>query len=251
MNPLSAEEAWLRQNLLPGLTRSVETNWSRQVRDVRLFEVGTVYRQGGGDGRPEETMRVAAVITGARSPAHWTDGGRAPDVDLWDLKSLFEAAVALAIPGATVQVEASRWIATLDGRRVGRAERQGITPPAWAAPLFGFELELSAAPRPAVRFVPSPVTPAAWRDVNLLVPAAVGAAGVIAAMRKSAGKLLEAVDVVSEFRAPEFGEDRRAVQFRLVIRAEDRTVRDEEVDALIARVLKTVEKELDARLRTS
>jgi phenylalanyl-tRNA synthetase beta chain len=70
-------------------------------------------------------------------------------------------------------------------------------------------------------------------------------------MRASAGKLLESVDVVSEFRAAELGADRRAVQFRLVARAGDRTVRDEEVDALISRVLKSVEKELDARLRTS
>ena len=251
LNPLSAEEAWLRQDLLPGLARSVETNWSRQVRDVRLFEIGTVFRQGGGDGRPQESMRVAAVLTGARSPAHWSDGGRTPDLDLWDLKSLFEAAVGLAIPGATVQVGTNAWIAMLEGREVGRAERLAVAPPAWAAPLYGFELELSAEARPAPRFVPPPVTPAAWRDVNLLLSAGVGAADVIRVMRASAGKLLESVDVVSEFRAAELGADRRAVQFRLVARAGDRTVRDEEVDALISRVLKSVEKELDARLRTS
>ncbi|MGH7530222.1 MAG: phenylalanine--tRNA ligase subunit beta, partial [Gemmatimonadales bacterium] len=42
-NPLSAEEAHLRSRILPGLVRRVEHNWSVGERDVRLFEVGTVF----------------------------------------------------------------------------------------------------------------------------------------------------------------------------------------------------------------
>jgi phenylalanyl-tRNA synthetase beta chain len=252
LNPLSSEEAWLRQTLLPGLTRAVQTNWSRQVRDVRLFEIGTVFRLGGEDGRPRETLRVAAVLTGARAPAHWTDGGEAAELDLWDLKSLFEAAVTLANPGATVQVHSNGWIAvTPDGRQVGRAERLAVTPPAWAAPVFGLELDLRAELRPVPRCSTLPTTPAAWRDLTLLLTAGTAAAAAIRVLRQAGGKLLESVVVVSEFRAPELGQDRRAVQFRLTFRAAERTVRDEEVDALIGRLLKTLEKELDARLRTS
>src|SRR5438094_5436385 len=43
LNPLSAEEAHLRSRLLPGLVRRVEYNWAVGNRDVRLFEVGTVF----------------------------------------------------------------------------------------------------------------------------------------------------------------------------------------------------------------
>src|SRR5207249_7367383 len=45
-NPLSAEEAHLRSRLLPGLVRRVEYNWAQGQRDIRLFEVGTVFRAG-------------------------------------------------------------------------------------------------------------------------------------------------------------------------------------------------------------
>ena len=45
-NPISAEEAYLRRRLLPGLVGRVEHNWAARNRDVRLFEVGTVFRQG-------------------------------------------------------------------------------------------------------------------------------------------------------------------------------------------------------------
>src|SRR5204862_4911301 len=43
-NPLSAEEAFLRSRLLPGLVRRVEHNWAQGHRDIRLFEVRTVFR---------------------------------------------------------------------------------------------------------------------------------------------------------------------------------------------------------------
>src|SRR5213593_2138855 len=46
LNPMSAEEAYLRRRLLPGLVRRIEYNWANRNRDIRLFEVGTVFRKG-------------------------------------------------------------------------------------------------------------------------------------------------------------------------------------------------------------
>src|SRR5437870_129585 len=100
LNPLSAEEAHLRRRLLPGLVRRVEHNWANRNRDVRLFEVGTVFRQG--TGAPDEWTSVAAVLTGARRPPHWSEGAKLPDMDIWDLKYHFELAVAAAAPGCNV-----------------------------------------------------------------------------------------------------------------------------------------------------
>jgi phenylalanyl-tRNA synthetase beta chain len=88
LNPLSADESHLRTALLPGLVRSVEYNWSVKQRDVRLFEIGHVFRSCGKAAVPRETERVAAVITGARRPPHWTESGKAPDLDLWDLRHM-------------------------------------------------------------------------------------------------------------------------------------------------------------------
>ena len=98
---------------------------------------------------------------------------------------------------------------------------------------------------------PLPTTPSSWRDVNLLLKGGTSAADTVRVMRKAGGELLESVEVVSEFRSSALGEDRRAVQFRLTFRAPDRSVRDEEVDSLVARILKALEKELDASLRTT
>ncbi|MGH7657031.1 MAG: phenylalanine--tRNA ligase subunit beta, partial [Gemmatimonadales bacterium] len=125
LNPLSAEDGYLRAELMPALGRQVELNWANHTRNVRLFETGIVFgapeRPGGA---PRETLRVAGVITGSRLPAHWSDAGETADMDRWDLKGLLEDSVALAVPGATVQVEEDSWVARHpDGREAGRAAR--------------------------------------------------------------------------------------------------------------------------------
>jgi len=252
LNPLAADDAFLRESLLSSLRRAVQLNWSRQVRDIRLFEVGTVFLQGGSGLRPVETTRVAGVRSGAREPAHWSGGGSGEECDAWDLKALFEAAVALANPSARLQVEKDGWSAvTADGRTVGSARRLTDEPPAWAAPVFGFELELSDEVRAPARFTVLPATPAAWRDINIVMPDGATVADATCEMHTAVGKLLESVAVISEFRTDQLGAGRRAVQFRLIFRAADRTVRDEEVDAAVGRTLKALEAKLGARLRTS
>src|SRR6266513_3446917 len=111
LNPLSAEEAHLRSRLLPGLIRRVEYNWSQGQRDVRLFEVGTVFRKAQGPSpQPHEELHLAIVLTGARHPPHWTDSTNAaklPDMDIWDLKQHFELAVGLSARSDDVQPAAN------------------------------------------------------------------------------------------------------------------------------------------------
>lgn len=251
VNPLSTEHGWLRTRLLPGLARAAELNWGQHVRDIRLFELGTVFRQGTPGRPPEEEVAVAGVISGARDPAHWTTSGRAPDADEWDLKGVFEAALVLAHPSAGVQVEGDGWVAVgPDGRRVGWAGRVAADAPVWAAPLLGFEVTVAMAARAAERFQPLPTVPAAERDVALLLPAGVTAAAVRQRL-SAAGPLLESIEVVDEYRGAGVPAGRRSVAFRLAFRAADRTLKDAEVDAALRRALDALERELDVTLRTA
>jgi phenylalanyl-tRNA synthetase beta chain len=249
LNPLSSDHGYLRSRLLPGLVRLVEANWANQVADVRLFEIGTTFLAGAPGQRPVEQQRVAAVLTGRREPAHWSGSGEAR-FDLWDLKGRFEAAVALAIPAAAVQVEDDAWVARdASGGIVGRAGSLTADAPPWAAPLYGFELAVDPSPRPAVRFEPLPATPASERVLALLLPQGVTAAQVEAVLRRAGGGLLERIGVESDYRGPELPPGTRSVAFRLTFRAPDRTLRDSEVDQVEARVLAAVATELGIHRR--
>src|SRR6266536_1618514 len=166
-NPLSEDEAHLRSRLLPGLIRRVEFNWSQGLRDIRLFEVGTVFKPGNVKREtgnvPQEELRLAIVLTGARHPPHWSDGSDAaklPDMDIWDLKHHFELAVGVAAPFCDVQPAAngSGWVAlrTQEGEPVGTATRLDADAPRWAGPLFGLEVSIAVASPPLVRYEPLP-----------------------------------------------------------------------------------------------
>jgi phenylalanyl-tRNA synthetase beta chain len=249
LNPLAADDAWLRRRLLPGLVRLVEANWANRVPDVRLFEIGTVFTAGQPGGRPLESRHVAAVLTGRREPAHWT-APAAPVFDLWDCKGMLEAAVALAIPEADVQVEGQAWLVRdRAGRVVGQAGPLPADAPPWAAPLFGFELLLDPAPRRPAPFAPLPTTPASERVLALLLPEGVAAARVDAVLRQAGGALLERVDVESDYRGAELPGGTRSVAYRLTFRAPDRTLRDHEVDEAENRILAVLARELGIERR--
>ncbi|MGQ0702451.1 MAG: phenylalanine--tRNA ligase subunit beta [Gemmatimonadales bacterium] len=263
LNPISADHGFLRSSLLPGLIRQVEANWANHVRDVRLFEVGTVFSPGPPGQRPSEMTNLAAVITGGRWPMHWSDppagGGAGPgihpsDCDVWDLKGLFERSVALANPRAAVQVESEGWIARgADGSVVGWAGPIRSEAPRWAAPLLGFEVVVDPEARVALRYARLPVFPAVSRDLALIVPPGVTAAAILAETRTAAGSLLESVYVVDEYRGeglPPGPPGRRSVAIRLIFRSAERTLRDDEVDQVMQRVLNRLRQTLDLTART-
>jgi phenylalanyl-tRNA synthetase beta chain len=250
VNPLSSTDGYLRRRLLPGLVRLVERdNWAHQVADVRLFEIGTVFATAADGERPVEERHVAAVLTGRREPPHWSGTGT-DLLDMWDLKGQFEAAVDLAIPGGTVQVEGPEWIAlNREGRTVGRAGLMAADAPPWAAPLFGYELALDPSPRQPLRFAALPSTPSTERVLALLLAEGTTVRKVEEVLRRVGGELLESIAIESDYRGPELASGRRSVAFRLTFRSADRTLRDPEVDAIEGRMLATLTTELGIHRR--
>jgi phenylalanyl-tRNA synthetase beta chain len=98
-------------------------------------------------------------------------------------------------------------------------------------------------------FRPLPGTPPLERDLALILPAGVSVERVEAVMREHGGSLLESVRVFDEYRSKELSG--RSVAWRLVFRAPDRTLRDEEVEAIVKRTLKVLKEELGVGLRES
>ncbi|HKC46212.1 MAG TPA: phenylalanine--tRNA ligase subunit beta, partial [Gemmatimonadales bacterium] len=250
-NPLSTEEAYLRSRLIPELVARIEYNWSVRERDVRLFEVGTVFHGGGGS--PEERLSVAGVVTGGRRPPHWTEAAKVPDMDIWDLKQHFELAVSVAAPGARVVPGdgGDVWRAIdPESRVVGRAGRLEADAPKWAAAVLGFEVEIDVQGQRGLAFTPLPEQPATVQDLSLVLPGGVTADQVEAVLRREGRPLLERLEVLDEYRGPNVPAGTRGVTWRCLFRDPARTLVDREVDAVIRRALTALEGELGVRRRT-
>jgi phenylalanyl-tRNA synthetase beta chain len=83
LNPLSAEDAFLRRSLTPGLSRSLHANWSRHVRDGSpVRKSGPSFVLGAQESGPTRSGGLPGSSRGEVSRA-LDCGGAAPDYDRW------------------------------------------------------------------------------------------------------------------------------------------------------------------------
>jgi phenylalanyl-tRNA synthetase beta chain len=103
-----------------------------------------------------------------------------------------------------------------------------------------------------VRYQPLPTQPAVVRDLSLVLPAGVTAAAIEDVLRRAGGSLLERLEVLDEYRGPGLQEGTRGVTWRCRFRDPEgtRTLTDREVDALLSRMLKPLEAQLNVRRRS-
>jgi phenylalanyl-tRNA synthetase beta chain len=259
-NPLVENEAYLRGSLLETLARRAEHNLAQMRRSVRLFEIGTVFRPASGP-RPDERTAVGAVLMGSASPPHFTLS-ESRNFDAWDIKWAAELVAEKAFGQGRVKfgVKASPagagtlWRLEKDGAAIGKIVRLELDAPAWAAPAYAFEIDITdaaAAGAGRTQYRQLPVTPAAELDIALVVPDDVPAERVESAIRKHGGDILESVSLFDEFRGVGIEPGARSLAWRLTFRHPGRTLREQEVEARRDALVKALESELGVRQRAS
>ena len=278
-NPLSENEAYLRQDVLDTLARRAEYNLSRMTGDIRIFEIGSVFRPTSGD-LPHEELRVAALVMGRRTPPHFTDPKSAEFAGWsvyseWDAKALAEVIAKVSYPASPIEIRASDreevlWDIVVESDVRGLVRRVALDAPVWASRAFGVELSLGAfdsapvapagenAHRPferpvatAVRYVATPTTPASEFDLALLVPETVRGEQVESVMRRVSGKLLESVTLFDRYVGQGVEPGHRSLAWRLTFRHGERTLRDREIEARRSDILRALADELNVRQRSN
>jgi phenylalanyl-tRNA synthetase beta chain len=265
-NPISMEESRLRTSLIPGLLRNVEYNFARGARDVRLFEIGTVFHSAGAGEAPREDLHIAFVVTGRREPEHWSGAGEA--IDFSSVKGIVETVLAesgwdgpeVKVPGAgdsagEIFVPASA-VALLVGEgtpagAAGQVRPDRLDAPAWAGEVWAMELTLPSEPvaRVTPTYRPLSPFPGVDRDLALLVPYDVPTSDVSDEVNKVGGELLERVTVFDLYRGDGVAEGHRSLGFRLRLQAWDRTLKDKEVDRVVEKIVKRLREGLGVEQR--
>jgi phenylalanyl-tRNA synthetase beta chain len=271
-NPLSESEPHLRTSILETLGRRVEYNLSRLQRDVRLFEIGAVFKQRDGD-LPYEAISVGAIAMGLRQPMHFT----APDpplIDEWDAKGLALEIVEAAFPAQTCELTVGSdvlWNVHVAGEPVGVVRRAALDRPVWAPQAFAVEVslgrmtnELLAPPGEHVRgrvpnevrgaarrSRPIPTTPPAEFDLALVVPDDLPAAKVEAVITRIGGELLERLELFDLYAGSGLPPGHRSLAWRLTFRDPSRTLRDKEIEGRRQRIIRALDHELGVKPRAS
>jgi phenylalanyl-tRNA synthetase beta chain len=252
--PMTSEQAVLRTTLLPSLLEAAQRNREVGNEDVALFEIARVYLPAGQAELPEELWRVGGVVEG-----DYLEAKGVVDALLGALKveaGLGRGSHTLLHPGKTAEIGAVTGVAgaTQPGGG-GWAAFVGVVGevhPAVGAGWAAFELDLTALEeaRPKRVLYEDVLTyPAVRQDLAFVVSEDVPAAELAAAMREAAGEELRDVGVFDEYRSPELGEGKRSLAFRVAFQSAERTLSDEDAQALRARIVKALAERFGAELR--
>jgi len=274
-NPLVDAERFLRSSMAPGLVRAVLYNAERRQGELRLFEVGSVFRLPevpDPEAPPAEIgERLCAVFADGRDDAWtavaaWHTVAEALGLAGWSMEEGHH-------PGAGARVTHGYRSATLlaapadgDGRRVTLGEVGELDPT--FVETFGLlgpdgrprrvgwldlDLEVLLDPARTARrpLESAPVSrfPSSDIDLAFVVPDEVPAGQVEDTLRRAGGELLESVQLFDVYRGESLGGAVRSLAYRLRFCALDRTLTDEEVGGLRGACIAAVEQAHRATLR--
>jgi phenylalanyl-tRNA synthetase beta chain len=250
INPLSEDQRWLRESLLPGAIGYLAT----LDAPARTFEIGHVFAH-------EREAIVERPMLAFGFAAQPLDEPVWRDSRLLELKGDAEA-LLLALTGRTPVTErdarpnfhpGKSAVMMIDGHEVGCFGR--IDPRLQRAydarlPLYFCARDLALLPDRLVPvYRPPSKYPSTYRDLALVVALAVPAAEIERVTAGSIGSICTGVRVFDEYRGPQVGEDRKSLAVRVTLQRFDTTITDEEADVAVARALDALRGDLGAVIR--
>jgi phenylalanyl-tRNA synthetase beta chain len=267
-NPIAADLSDMRPSLVPGLIAAAQRNADRGYADVALFEVGHIFR---GDGPQDQFMAASGVRRGlARATVpgrHWATAGRegagggggGNGVDAFDVKG--DALAVLAAAGAPMQglqvtPGGPSWLhpgrsGTIQiGPNVlghfGEMHPAALDALGAKGPMVAFETLLDRIPEPKAKptrakgaLELSPFQPVE-RDFAFIVDRAVRAGDIVRAAQGVDRKLITAITVFDVYEGPGIDPDKKSVAIAVTLTPRDKTMTDQEIDAVAAKIVAEV-----------
>jgi len=265
MNPLSLEQAVLRNTLLVGALQAVarNLNW-KTAEGFLLFEIGSVYGTApeGAHGIPQETKSLG-LIAGGSSAQAW--GAPKRELGLFHLKGvarLLSERLGFELEEAGGPAEGPFTepviTLTLSGKPVGRIG--GVDPAVAAAfeipghiPLAYAELDLEPilAHEPAPpKMEPLAKVPPVQRDLAIVVSQEVPYARIASVIREAGRPLLEELALFDLYQGKQVAEGKKSIAFRLKFSDGDRTLMEAEIQAIHQKIVDRLKKEFSATIRS-
>ncbi|MBD9468558.1 phenylalanine--tRNA ligase subunit beta [Pseudoxanthomonas sp. PXM01] len=258
-NPLSAELAIMRTQLLPGVVAALQRNAARQAGRVRLFEIGNVFHAAAQAGdAPIESLRIAAAITGDAAAEQW--GLPARKADFHDLKGDLESVAALA--GAILEYRPSQAPHGHPGRSAD-VHRDGVRI-GWIgqlhprlqrlldldADVVAFELDLAPlSTRALPRAAELSRYPSVRRDLAFVVAEEASWAALAATVRRAAGPLLRDVQLFDRYVGQGVESGQKSLAMGLILQDNSRTLTEGDVAQVVAAVVAAIDEAHGAKIR--
>lgn len=266
-NPLAYEKAFLRHSVLASLLDTAERN-SRQRATLALFEIGPIFLHSEDpSGLPDELNRLGILLAGQRNPSGWQPADNSA-MDFYDLKGLLEDLMAgLHItqanfsqgehpgyhPGKCAIIRVGSQQVGVCGEIHPLVRERYHWGDTFQYPVLAAELDMDLL----IELIPEqrhttdiPNFPAVVEDLAFVLDEATPAADVTALIWQTGGKMLTELQLFDVFRGGQLGSGKKSLAYHLTYQAADRTLTDKETAQVRNRIIKRLEIELGAKLRS-
>ena len=255
-NPLGEDTSVMRTTTLPSMLETLSLNYKNRNAAVALYEIGKEYLPTAPDKLPEEPDRLTIGMYG-------------DDADFFTLKGMVETILETAglhdctykacgtdapfdeicalHPGRSAVIYAGETpIGYLGEVHPTVQKNYEIGTRTYVAKLLIDEMQPLA--QTEITYQPLPKFPAITRDLSLVCADKVPVGDLQAAMKKAVGNILEQITLFDVYKGEQIAAGMKSVSFSIRMRSHEGTLTDEQADAAMKRVLKTL-KEHGATLR--
>lgn len=263
-NPLTEEQAVMRTSLVPAMLDTLARNLAYKSSDLSLFELRPVFIPGE-TAQPDERMHLCFALSGQRERQGWahTDA----EVDFYDLKGVAEVIFArfglqaptfvpdspeaYLHPGKSCSVYCcgrnAVKVGVLGELHPQVQEHYSIDQPVYIAEL---DVELLYAHSGQTQpFKPISKFPDSYRDSAFLVKEEITAQQMLEVIKKVKVKYLEDVVLFDMYAGKGIPAGMKSLALRMRYRSADKTLADEEISAMHAKIIKALRKNLGAEIR--
>lgn len=251
VNPLGEDTSIMRTVILPSMLDILSRNFAFKNKGVKLYEIGKIYLPVEGKKLPNEPKRMIFGTYGEHENFFTLKG----EVDaLLEQLNVHPATYVADTknpsyhPGRCADI-------MIDGKKLGVigqihplvAEGYGISGEVYVAELDFTGLQSALAPERVFHSLPK--FPTVSRDLALVCDEAMTVGMLEACIKKAGGKLLRSIQLFDIYRGPGIAPGRKSVAFSLELRADDRTLTDEDTTGVTNAVLEKLKNDLGVTLR--
>lgn len=251
VNPLGEDTSIMRTVILPSMLDILSRNFAFKNKGVKLYEIGKIYLPVEGEKLPNEPKRMIFGTYGEHENFFTLKG----EVDaLLEQLNVHPATYVADTknpsyhPGRCADI-------MIDGKKLGVigqihplvAEGYGISGEVYVAELDFTGLQSALAPERVFHSLPK--FPTVSRDLALVCDEAMTVGMLEACIKKAGGKLLRSIQLFDIYRGPGIAPGKKSVAFSLELRADDRTLTDEDTTGVTNAVLEKLKNDLGVTLR--
>jgi phenylalanyl-tRNA synthetase beta chain len=259
LNNLSAVHNIMRPSMLETGLESVAYNLNRKNSDLKFFEFGKTYEKKDA-GKYVENEHLCLYITGSKNAASWREKAAAADIfylkgvvanllDLLAQKDIhFERGSNGKLRNALLVKVGNETIAELGMVSKQELNRFDIRQDVLFADIRWKKIFEKNAGKP-IAFVPLPNQLPVYRDLAMVVPKSLAYQEVESAIAKIRLDKLRSLQLFDVFESEKLGTGKKSLAVSFMFQDDEKTLTDREIDAMMSKIMRTLEQDLSAEIR--